>query len=412
MPLPQEKTIAITPPDKPPGRRFLQEETLAKTMGPVVLLTVIFFFNFMARTMVGSLLPAMESDLGISHTQSGLFIFYLSVGFFLSQIGIAHLAGAVGYRGCILLSLVGTALVAVGLGRLESVAALNACFLVLGMVAGLYVPSGISLITVVIRPTDWGKAMGIHEIAPNLGQITVPFLATAAVVAGSWRTGYLWVAIALMLLAVVHAAIGVDAHARPSPPSPARIRQIAANPSFWHMSLLLSLAAGVGNGVYAMLPLYLVNERGFDLAAANQLLGLSRIPGLIAGLLAGWITDRLGPRKTILIGLSVTGAIVATLAVCPHWFLTPGVFIQAAAVSCLFPPILSVASGISSSENRPLTFSMGLAIAMLVGGGLMPAGIAWAGDMGSFALGLVATGALTALGMAVVPFLKSTRGTE
>jgi MFS family permease len=379
---------------------------LGKALSPVLLLTFIFFIHFVARQMTGPLLPAMESELGMSHAESGLLIFFMGVGFFISQISSPYLAGAWGYRKCILASLVGTAAVTATLGFLDSARALSLGFLALGVSGGLYVPSGIALITVAVRPQDWGKAMGIHELAPNLALIGVPFLATASIAAGSWRIGYLGVASVMAILAVVHCVVGVDAASKPYPPSLGRIREIAADPSFWHLGVLLSLAVGVETGVYAMLPLFLVSERGFELATANHLLGMSRIPGLVIVLLVGWITDRLGYRKTISIALGLTGATVALLGVGPHWFLAPGVFLQSATAACLFPPILSAASGISSMENRALTIALSLAIAPVIGGGLMPAAIALAGDMGSFGLGLVGAGIVTASGMALVPRLK------
>ena len=100
-------------------------------------------------------------------------------------------------------------------------------FFAMGAFGGLYVPSGISLITVLIRPRDWGKAMGIHELAPNLALILVPFLATAAVAGGSWRMGYIVPAAALGVLGAVYARFGVDSRRRPSYPDVALIREVA-----------------------------------------------------------------------------------------------------------------------------------------------------------------------------------------
>jgi NNP family nitrate/nitrite transporter-like MFS transporter len=375
-------------------------------LGPVLLLTFIFFIHFVVRQIAGPLLPAMEAELGLSHTQSGLFILFTGTGFFLSQIGAAYLIGKWGYRRCILVSLLGTAAAAALVGLLGSVWALYLGFLGLGLTGGLYVPSGIALITVLIRPPDWGKAMGLHEVAPNLALILVPFLATVAVAAGSWRLGYLGLATALALFGVVYAFIGVDSDRRPSPPDLYRLREIATNPSFWYLGLLLSLAVGVETGVYAMVPLFLVNERAFDLADANQLLGLSRIPGLVIVLLAGWISDRLSPSITVSMALGLTGAAVITLGIGPDALLAPAVFLQAAASACLFPPILSMASRISTTENRALTLSLSLAVAPIIGGGFLPAGIALAGDLGSFGAGLTGAGGLTLAGIGLVFLMK------
>ena len=394
------------PSSKSSNHRLRGEATLRKGLGPVLFLTFIFFFNFVARQIAGPLLPEMELELNLSHTQSGLFILIMGFGFFISQISAAFLAAKWGYRRCILMSLWGTALVVATIGFLNSAWSLYLGFLGLGVAGGLYVPTGISLITVLIRPQDWGKAMGIHELAPNLALITVPFMATLALAAGSWRLGYLSVAVVLAILGGIYALTGVDSRERPTPPELSRVRGIVTNPSFWCIGILLSLAVGVETGVYAMIPLFLVNEKAFDLADANQLLGLSRIPGLIMVLLSGWLSDRLSPTNTISIALGVTGSAIILMGVGPRGLLVPAVYLQAAATACLFPPIISVASQISTPENRTLMLSLSLAVAPVIGGGLLPAGIALAGDLGSFGAGLVGAGILTTAGMGLVAMLN------
>jgi predicted MFS family arabinose efflux permease len=384
------------------AKRLRSETPLSRALSPVMLLTFIFFAHFVVRQMAGPLLPAMEAELSLSHTESGLFILFLGVGFFLSQIGAAFLAGKWGYRRCILLSLWGSATASAALGLTASTWPLYLGYLGLGMTGGLYVPSGIALITVLVRPRDWGKAMGIHEIAPNLALILVPFLATAFVAQLSWRSGYLCLAAVLALLGIAYVFVGVDSHTRPSKPDLDRIREIFTNPAFWYLGCLLSLAVGVETGVYAMIPLFLVNERAFDLADANQLLGLSRIPGIIMVLFSGWITDRLNPATTISIALGLTGAAVVALGIGPKKLLISAIFIQAAASACLFPPILAMASNISTTENRALMLSLSLAVAPVVGGGLIPAAIALAGDLSTFGAGLAGAGILTIAGIGLV----------
>jgi NNP family nitrate/nitrite transporter-like MFS transporter len=375
-------------------------------MRPVLLLTLIFFIHFVARQIAGPMLPVIEAELALSHTQSGLFILAMGLGFFISQLSAPFLTALYGYRRCILVSLCGSAFFLVLVAWAGSSAILWFAFLCMGITGGLYVPAAIALITVLVHPQDWGKALGIHELAPNLALILVPFLATAALTIATWRQGYLCLAAVFLLMAGVYFFAGVDAHERPSAPNFSRLRDIVRKPAFWQLGVLLSLAVGVETGVYAMTPLFLVNERGFTLADANQLLGLSRVPGLIMVLLAGWITDRLNPVRTVSIALGLTGVAVICLGVGPRALLAPAVYVQAAAAACLFPPILSMTSKISSQSNRALTLSLSLAVAPVVGGGLIPAGIALAGDLGSFGLGLLAAGLLTTAGIALVRKFK------
>lgn len=396
----------MIPAEMPNNHRIRYEASLDRTLGPVLLLTFIFFIHFVTRQVAGPLLPAMERELGLSHFQSGLFILFMGIGFFISQIGAAFLAGRWGYRRCILISLWGTAATAAVVGLMSSVWALYAGFLGIGITGGLYVPSGISLITVLVRPQDWGKAMGIHELAPNLALILVPFLATAAVSLISWRLGYLFMAAILAIFGGVYVLLGVDCPQRPSAPHLASIREIVFNRSFWCLGFLFSLAVGVETGIYSMVPLFLVNERGFDLAQANLVLGLSRIPGLLMVLVSGWITDRLSPSTSMIGALFVTGAAIIVLGLGPNIVLVPAVFVQAAASACLFPPILSMASRISSPENRALVLSLSLAVAPVIGGGILPAGIALAGDLGSFGAGLVGAGLFILSGIIAVFIMK------
>lgn len=381
-------------------------DRLDQRLAPVLVLTFIFFLHFMGRHLAGPLLPAMEEDLGIGHAVGGLFILCLGTGFFISQLAAAFLNARFGYRRCVLLSLWGTAVTMALVGITGSAWALFPAFFGLGLTGGLYVPSGIALISVIVRPQDWGKAMGIHELAPNLALILTPFFATAAVTTLSWRSGYLVLSGFLAVMGGVYFRWGMDAPGRASFPDLHRIRDIVRKPAFWALGVLLSLAVGVETGVYAVLSLFLVHERGFDLATANQLLGLSRIPGLAMVLISGWITDRLSPHLTLRLALSLTGGSVIVLGLGPHAIVAPAIFIQAAAAACLFPPILSAASGISTPENRSLTLSLSLAVAPVLGGGLMPAGIALAGELGSFGLGLAAAGILVVIGAGLVRVLS------
>ncbi|MCB2218572.1 MFS transporter [Desulfofustis glycolicus] len=379
-----------------------QGERLALVMGPVILLSVIFFVSFVARQITGPSLPALEAELGLSHSHSGLFILLSGVGFCLSQLGASLVAARWGYKLCILLSIWGTAAACVLISFSYSVWLLYPLFLAMGMAGGLYVPSGIALITLLVRPQDWGKAMGIHELAPNFALISVPFVATLAVVLGTWRWGYQGCGAALAVLGMLYLFLGSDVQARPSLPSFALIREVASQPSFWQLSILISLAVGVETGVYSMTPLYLVSERGFSLAEANELLGLSRIPAVFLVLLAGWLTDRLNPPLAIAIALAATGSAIIVLGLGPDATLVPAIYIQASASACLFPPILSMASANSSTANRALTLSLSIAVAPVIGGGILPAAIAVAGDLYSFGVGIAAAGLFTLSGIFLV----------
>src|SRR6266545_3777949 len=63
--------------------------SLRAQLSPVFFLTVIFSLNFVSRIILSPLLPTIEKELGVSHSQAGFF-FFLSSGGYL--IGLFHVA--------------------------------------------------------------------------------------------------------------------------------------------------------------------------------------------------------------------------------------------------------------------------------------------------------------------------------
>ena len=374
----------------------------------MLLLTVIFFVQFLIRLLAGPLLPAIENDLSLSHSQSGICILLIGMGIFFSQLVAPFLAAKLGFRRCITLSLFGASIAAIIIGLSRSIWSLDAGYICLGFTAGLYAPSGISLIMVLVDHRDWGKAMGIHEIAPNLALIFAPVLATATVGLGSWRQGYLYLSIILAILWVFHMMWGTDSIERPTPPDLGILKRLMVKSSFWKTSALLSLAVGIETGVYSMTPLFFVNERDFSLVDANHLLSMSRIPSLLMVILSGWLTDRFSASKMVRISFALTGLSVFLLGVCPSSWLELMLYFQAAFSACLFPPLLSIISKITTSTNRALLLSLTLAIAPVLGGGIFPALIAIVGEYGTFSSGFMCAGLLSITGILMLPDSKQT----
>ncbi len=165
---------------------------------------------------------------------------------------------------------------------------------------GIYLPSGITTITASVSPANWGKALSVHELAPSLAFIAAPLIVEGPSplfpLAGGPRPDRRRLPAPGALLSPPRTGgrlQGRSAHAR------GNIRLLIGKPAFWIMGALFSLAITASMGIYSMMPLYLVAERGIDRSLANTLLSLSRIPVLAMALLSGWISDRFGPKPTV-----------------------------------------------------------------------------------------------------------------
>src|SRR4030042_1257523 len=142
-------------------------------IGPILLLASIFFLNFIGRIIIAPLLPAIEAELSISHVQAGTPFLITTAGYFLAILGSGLLSSRMTHRNTIIFSAFAGALALVGVSMSHSLLSLRGSLFFLGLATGFYLPSGIATLTSLIPATHWGKGLAIHELAHNLGLLSV-----------------------------------------------------------------------------------------------------------------------------------------------------------------------------------------------------------------------------------------------
>jgi len=143
-----------------------------RQLWPVVFLAVIFLINFIARIILSPLLPTIEKELGINHGQAGFLFFLISVGYVIGLLGSGFLASRSSHRITIVISIAGVGIALLGIASAGGLWAIRIGLFGLGFAGGLYIPSAIATITSLIERPHWGKAIAIHELAPNLACVT------------------------------------------------------------------------------------------------------------------------------------------------------------------------------------------------------------------------------------------------
>ena len=119
-------------------------------------------------------------------------------------------------------------------------------------------------------------------------------------------------------------------------------------------------------------------------ADANTLITLSRILTLFLALLIGWLTDRIGEKKTLSAVLLVTGALTFLIGLFTGFPMKMAIFLQPLAAVCFFPPAFAALSRICAPEYRNVVISFNIPVAFWVGGGLVPNIIGVLGEKGCF----------------------------
>ena len=72
--------------ESPGGKNATADSFLAR-LGPLLILTSIFFINFISRIIPAPLIPRIETDLNLTHAEAGGLFFMISIGYFITLIG-------------------------------------------------------------------------------------------------------------------------------------------------------------------------------------------------------------------------------------------------------------------------------------------------------------------------------------
>jgi NNP family nitrate/nitrite transporter-like MFS transporter len=245
-----------------------------------------------------------------------------------------------------------------------------------------------------ISSQNWGKALAIHDMAPNLSFVAAPLIAEFIMTRYSGKIAFILFGFSALILSPLFARFGSGGKFLGEAPSFLSFREFFTKSSFWVMVFLFSMGVCSSLGIYTMLPIYLVTELDMDRNLANTLVALSRISGLIMAFLGGWAADRFGPKLTLKIVLLVTGIMTILLGITPGRYATIVVFLQPSVAVCFFPAGFAAMAFIFPPKSRSLAVSLIVPLATLVGGGIVPIFIGLIGDVGSFALGISISGGL------------------
>jgi NNP family nitrate/nitrite transporter-like MFS transporter len=178
------------------------------------------------------------------------------------------------------------------------------------------------------------------------------------------------------------------------------------NRTVWIMGLLWIFSSASSLGLYSMLPLYLIKERGMDFGFANTLLGISRALGVIVPVATGIMTDRYGFRVILKWSIFATGLSTIGLALSSSISLILITLILQALLSLAFFPVAFMTiSKLTPISGRSMTIGFIIAIGVIFGIGGGPLIIGLVADHLSFKVGILGLGVLTALSSQLVKFL-------
>jgi MFS family permease len=358
----------------------------------LLVLVLVYTFNFIDRQIVGILAVPIKSELHLSDSQLGVMgglafaLFYTLLG-----IPIARLADRVSRTGIMTAALALWSLMTAACGLTQNFAQLFLARVGVGVGEAGGVTPAYSLICDYFPLKERARALSAYSFGIPIGSAVGIVLGGFITSIMSWRAAFFIVGLAgvlitpLLKLTVREPERGTldpvrtDADRAAGAPSlPAIVAVLARKPSFWGLSLGASCASMMGYGLFFWAPSFLV--RSFHLSLLHASLsygGLVLVGGLLGIWLGGMLADRYGEGRRGMYAFIPAMAFVATLP-----FYVAGVLSTTLWLSCavlLVPtalglawlgPVLTAVQHLVPAHMRATASALFLFINNLIGIGL------------------------------------------
>jgi MFS family permease len=300
------------------------EITLRTGRGRLLLggFTAAHFSHHVSNSLLTPLLPVIRDTFALSYAQSGLLVSAFSLSLGLSNAPIGVLADKVGSRPVIVWGLILTGLISAAVSFSTEYWHLLALLVVMGLIAGSYHAPAAALLARAFPPRVRGTAMGFHITGGHLSFFAVPLSAAYLVGwTGTWATPYLWLAWAPILTGVMiwFLVPKQPEQQRGSTDRLAVFRELrtvlkTVGPLV-STSILFQMSYAA---MLAFMTLYFVDVKGIDRLSAAALFGVPHLVGLVGAPMGGWLSDRLGRKTVIMIGMGLMGPSVWALTAIPN----------------------------------------------------------------------------------------------
>jgi predicted MFS family arabinose efflux permease len=331
----------------------------------------------------------------------------------LCAIPAGFLADRFGSRRMLVLAAAGCTLSLLLVAAAPSFLLLALGLVLLGLSAGLYHPSGLSLLSRAVASGERGRAIGIHGAGGNLGEAIAPAWAWWFATTLGWRAGFVAAAALSLvcgLLALTLPASGRprDETSGPAAPSPSgtlastlaqlgrTLLGFARNRRLLWLLLSLVAAGFIYRGFLTFLSLHLADRGGVG-ANASYVMSAVLVAGIVAQRFGGELADRRVRERLYLTVSALAPPLLLLLALGPRL----GVIAGALAFGFVWSLAQPVANALTAAYARETDHGLlyGIQFAATFG----------VGSFASTAGGLLAARGgtpLTFLGLAVVALVQ------
>lgn len=372
----------------------------------VAFVSLLFLLNYAARSALSPLFVYLERDFAVGHAQATSLLLMQGIGMSISLGLTGPLMSKIRPRNMAAFSLLVAGLCLAAMNWCTSLGMARIIFLCFGLGAGLYFPAGMTIMGSLVSHRDWGKAVGIHELAANLGFVIYPLVAQLLLVFVPWRGVLLAWGILMCLTGALFARYGRGGDELLPVPSRSGGLALVRDRSLWAFMFLMVMALVGEYAIFSVLQLYMVGSYGLEPDRAAYLMSLSRLCSPLLVLFGGWAADRIPVRRFLVFAFSLhTVALVLMSLPDPRLGLA-GMFMQAVTIALPYPGLFKLLAECYPGGLQPVVMSLIMPASGLFGTGLAPSLLGLAGETVGFGPAMLV---LAFLSLCCIPMLLYVR---
>lgn len=293
--------------------------------GTAVFFSYTHLSHDLCTGLLTALLPLIKESLGLNYLQSGLLLSAYTIASGLSQFPGGWIGDHLRRNIVIAVGLGGISLMSVAVGLSPAYYPMLFILVVMGIFAGAYHPSAVSLLSGYYDERKRGKVIALHMAGGSIGYAMGPILGGLIAEFIGWR--FAFIILALPALSAAPLILKKFRQQEPVTDEPATDDNTTHQPIQRGLSIfqvlkpiaiifILTVSTQlVAGSAMAFIPIYLVDKHNITPGYAAMMLGIIRGAGIAGSLFGGWLSDRWGRKNAIFLALVATGPVLYLLTI-------------------------------------------------------------------------------------------------
>lgn len=356
----------------------------------LLMLTVVYTFNFIDRQLLVILQEPIKADMGLSDAQLGLLSgFSFAVIYVTAGIPIAYIADRNNRRNIISYALAAWSGMTALSGFAQNYWQLLAARVGVGLGEAGGSPPAHAMISDYYPPEKRATALSVYSSGIYIGILLGYLFGGMLAQALGWRTAFLVMGIPGVLFALLfrftvkeptRGFYDQTQKQQDAPSLKSTLAVLKQRPAFWYIALGCAFTAYASYGNGNFLPSFLIRNHGFSLSEAGITLALAAgVAGAIGTFLGGFLGDRLAIRDKrwylwlpIITGAIAFGPYLFLLITDSSVVIITLLFLVNILGTMYFGPSLALCQGLVPPAMRALASAIMFFILNMIGLGLGP----------------------------------------